>query len=392
MARTQTKADIQEFPVTDLLEKNTAELAVSMTANDIAAVLIMDAEEALKMVGRIEAADFLATVAEKMIAETAIALKQGKKYKGLPFIDENKNRRQVATFEEFCEYKLGKSRRRVDELINNYNQLGPELYEQAERLGFRQRDYNALKALPADDKLLIAQAIEEESLDRALDLMQEMAAKHQREKEITSKQLDELIKSVEAKDSVIKGKSAELDKKNEQLARLQLEKSAKVDEVAMPGEYQLMRLQEYSRELTAKITATFNAEIIKLYKEFEGFQPPKHIELAARQAVGLIITAAYGVAENMGIEPILDADQAADDPAKADAEAFLAYQAEQISGFIVDPEDIDEGNGEDDAEDFDDFFAETPSLARGKKQDKDKKKLLIDYTDEDWARLKNTEA
>jgi hypothetical protein len=365
MARQPNNTSVEQF--TDADQDNTALVEIRQENNAVAAAdaVIMGAEEALKMIGRIEASVFMATVAEKMIAETAITLKQSKQYKGLPFIDENNNRRQIATFEEFCQYKLGKSRRRVDELVSNYNVLGPELYEQAERLGFRQRDYNALKALPIDDRKLIAQAIEEESLDRAIDLMQEMAAKHHREKEQTSKQLDELTKSVEAKDSVIKGKSEELDKKNEQLARLQLEKTSKVDEVAMPGEYQLMRLQEYSRELTVKITATLNSEIVKLYNEFGG-QPPKHIELAARQAVGLVITAAYGVAENMGIDPILEPEQAADDPAKADAEAFLAYQSSLACQ--QDSDLMDEADSQD------------------------TRKPLHAYSDDDWDRLKNPEA
>ncbi|MGZ4957427.1 MAG: hypothetical protein ACXWAT_11025, partial [Methylobacter sp.] len=238
MARTPTKADIQEFPVTDVLEKNTDELAVSMNANDIANVIIADKFDVIEALGVIKAASFYATVSEKLLAETAINIRDSKKYKGLTGKDQNGNPKQVSGFEEFCEMFLGKSARRVQQLMSNYNQLGPDLYEQAEKIGFRQRDYNALKALPAEDRTIIAQAIEAEDLDKALDLMQQLAAKHQREKELTGKQLDDLAKSVEAKDAVIKGKSAELDKKNEQLARLQLEKTSKVDEVAMPGEYQ----------------------------------------------------------------------------------------------------------------------------------------------------------
>jgi hypothetical protein len=319
---------VKAFPVTDAIEKNTAELAVSLNANDIADAIISEAEEAYTTLGHIEAAHFMLTVSEKMIAESAIKLKKGKLFKNVMITDETGIRRRVSNFEEFCQFKLKKSRQRVEELIRNYNLLGPELYEQAERLGFGQRDYNALKALPADDRAIIAQAIEAEDLDKALDLMQQMAAKHHREKETTSKQLDELTKSVEAKDSVIKGKSEELDKKNEQLARLQMEKTSKVDEVAMLGEYQLSRLQEYARDLTVRVTATLNSEIVKLYNEFGG-QPPKHIELAARQAVGLVITSAYGVAENMGFEPITEPELADDEPGKADAEAFMAHQAAQ---------------------------------------------------------------
>jgi hypothetical protein len=143
------------------------------------------------------------------------------------------------------------------------------------------------------------------------------------------KALREANDRIDAKDKVIKDKSAKIDEQAEKLASLGRQHKPKpIEEQPMPGEYQLSRLQEYARDLTTRITATLNSEIVQLYKVFEG-QPPKHIELAARQAVGLVITAAYGVAENMGIDPILEPEQAADDPAKADAEAFLAYQAAQ---------------------------------------------------------------
>lgn len=314
--------------LTPTQESNVQQLVEAGNQMSIANAAVMDSVEAIQAAGVIKAAQFMATVSEKLIAETALNIRKLKQYKGLPFKDKAGNWKHVSTFDEYCEEYLGKSGRRVRQLIENYNQIGPDLYEQAERIGFGQRDYNALKALPADDRAIIAQAIEAEDLDKALDLMQQLAAKHQREKETTEKQIEELVKSVEAKDSVIKGKSAELDKKNEQLARIQLEKSTEISEQYMPGHVQLIGLQDYARRLTSMITATLNSEIVKLYEEFGG-QPPKHIELAARQAVGLIITAAYGVADNMGFEPITEPELASDEPAKADAEAFLAYQAAQ---------------------------------------------------------------
>ncbi|MGZ5055806.1 MAG: hypothetical protein ACXWAT_12820, partial [Methylobacter sp.] len=224
--------------LTPTQEANVQQLVEAGNQMSIANAAVMDSFDIAKSLGRIETANFFRSVGDKLIAETAINIRDGKKFKGLPYNDESGNLRHVVDFPEFCKVFLGKSYTRTMELISNHNLLGAELYEQSERLGFRQRDYNALKALPSDDRLIIAQAIEAEDLDKALDLMQQLAAKHQREKELTGKQLDDLAKSVEAKDAVIKGKSAELDKKNEQLARLQLEKTSKVDEVAMPGEYQ----------------------------------------------------------------------------------------------------------------------------------------------------------
>jgi len=330
MGRTKTEADIQEFPVTEIVEKNTAELVVAMDANDIANAIVADKFDVFKAIGRIEAAQFYETISEKLIVETAINVRQGKKYKGLTFNSGGKTE-TISTFDQFCEVFLGKTGRRITQLISNYNQLGPDLYEQAESLGFRQRDYNALKALPEDDRQLIAQAIEEESLDKALDLMQEMAAKHYRDKETLTKTIKDQADTLEARNDVIKAKSDEINKKWEKIQLLENAQRNAITELDMPGEKRLMSLQDYARTITAKIEASLRSEIVQLMNEFDG-QLPKHMQLAVAQSLGLIITAAYGVAGDLAIAPQLDVATAAEDPAKADAEEFLAWQQAQLAG------------------------------------------------------------
>lgn len=325
MARTPVDTTIEQF--TDANQESTALTEIRQENNQVAAAdaVIMGSFDAIKALGRIETAQFYETISEKLIAETAINLREGKKYKGLPYQDENGNTKHVSHFDEFCDVFLGKTARRVQQIMSNYNTLGPELYEQAERLGFRQRDYNALKALPADDRQIIAQAIEAEDLDKALDLMQTMAARHVREKEATQKLITEHQQSLEAKDRVISDKTAELNRKSERIALLENAKRHEAAELTMPGAAQLSWLQTYTREITAKIEATLRSEIVKLYGVFDD-QPPRHIQLAAAQSLGLIITAAYGVAHDLAISPVTEPEMAADDPAKANAEAFMKWQ------------------------------------------------------------------
>ena len=207
-------------------DTDNAELTViQQENNDVAAAdaVIIGSFDVIKALGRIEAAQFFTTVGDKLIAESAIKIREGKQYKGLPYQDDAGNLRHVGDFSEFCQAFLGKSYTRTMELISNYNQLGPDLYEQAEKLGFRQRDYNALKALPVDDKALIAQAIESESFENALDLMQQLAAKHQNEKLTLKKQADELTKTLTARDSVIAKKDEKLNELDHQLEALKLD-------------------------------------------------------------------------------------------------------------------------------------------------------------------------
>lgn len=328
MGRKVIETEVAQF--TEASTENAELMVIQQENNSIAAAdaVIMGSFDVIKALGRIEAANLFTTVGDKLIAETALNIRDSKNYKGLPYQDETGNIRHVGDFGEFCKVFLGKSYTRTMELIGNYNQLGPDLYEQAEKLGFRQRDYNALKALPEDDKKIIAQAIESEDLDKALDFMQQMAAKHWREKESAAKQLNDLTESAKAKDQVISSKTTELNKKDEKLALLQNIKKNVTEEVDMPGEQRLMALQEYTRGLTAKIEASLRSEIVKLINEFDG-DLPKHMQLAIAQSLGLIITAAYGVAGDLRIAPALDIETAANDPVKADVEEFEAWQALQ---------------------------------------------------------------
>jgi hypothetical protein len=328
MARTSTETAVVQHTVTPAQENNVSQMVDAANHLTIGQAAVMDSFDAIKMLGRMEAMQFIATVAEKTQVEIFLHFKQGKKYKGLPYKTENGEIATVAHLEEFCQAFLGKSNRRLQELVANYHTIGPDLYEQAERLGFRQRDYNALKALPAEDRQIIAQAIESEDLDKALDLMGHMAARHHRDKETSDKRLTEAQQSLEAKDQVIADKTRELNKKAEQLARLENNRRKEVAEQEMPGTTQLMQLQEYARNVTAKIEATLRSQIVQLYIEFHN-EPPRHIQLAAAQALGLIITAAYGVANDLALDPSTEPETAANDPAKADAEAFQQWQAQQ---------------------------------------------------------------
>jgi hypothetical protein len=224
MARNTTDFEATQHIVADDPHGKVAEVMQAVNAEALAAQMVSDTFDVIKALGRIEAAQFYETVSEKLIAETAINIREGKKYKGLTYKDENGNTKRVSHFDEFCEAFLGKSARRVQQIMSNYNQLGPELYEHTERLGFRQKDYNALKALPADDRQLIAQAIEAESLDSALDLMQQLAAKHQREKSALEAETAELKKSLASKDAVIQKKDEKLNELDMELERQRLDR------------------------------------------------------------------------------------------------------------------------------------------------------------------------
>jgi hypothetical protein len=329
MARTETKTDIEQF--TDASQENRAMEDIRAENNAVAAAdaVIMGSFDAIKALGRIEAANFFTTVGDKLIAETAIQIRESKKFKGLPYQDADGNLRHVVDFSEFCRQFLGRSYSRVMELIGNYNTLGSDLYEKAEKLGFRQRDYNALKALPSDDRQLIALAIEEENLDKALDLMQEMASKHQREKEEAHAQIADLKGNREAMERLIKNKNEKINELEHKLTRKQ------VDDAGLPqGYYELEALHTETQAITAKITAALNSRIVKLFDAFGGDEPA-HVRLAAAQSIGLIITAAYELAADFGLQPETKAEEAADAPARREAAKLEALLADDTDPFAL---------------------------------------------------------
>lgn len=201
-----------EQAVHDLEVQNTA------TAIDHA---VMDAYELAKSVGRIEGIEFTRRVGEVAIAQIFTEVRKSKRYKGLPYKDTEGVTRHVGTFEEFCQAFLGKSYNRCLELSQNLHVLGTDLYESAERIGFRSRDYRALKALPEADQDAVKTALDDGSTkEEVLDLLQDMAERHAAEKAATKKELADLKADHDALDKLMADKTERLDKATVELTKL----------------------------------------------------------------------------------------------------------------------------------------------------------------------------
>lgn len=176
--------------------------------------------EAARMLGQIESAQFSARVQEKVIVEIFLRLKKNKAYRAIKLRDESGNLRGCADLEEFCTHFLGASYRKVKELTDNYHLIGPDLYEQAEKIGFRREDYRAFKALPADDQDVIREAMQADDRDTVIDLLQEMAARHASEKAALTAEATEAKETAEARDQVVRAKEAKISQLEEANTKL----------------------------------------------------------------------------------------------------------------------------------------------------------------------------
>ena len=167
-------------------------------------------------IGRLEAMDFVATIATSAMLAVFDNVKKSKAWKHLRN-PKNCDGRNFSSFEEFCDVKFGKSYRRLQELSVSRNLIGQEAFEQAERIGLRQVDYNAIKALPAPKQELIKEALSEgaskEDLQRTL---RELAAADQKEIETLTARAEKAEEAAESAEAQIARKDAkinELDRK-----------------------------------------------------------------------------------------------------------------------------------------------------------------------------------
>lgn len=180
-----------------------------------------------KIVGRIESALFLTSVSEKVIAESFIQLRDGKKYKDLLISGADGNLTNVSDLEEACELLFGKTYRTCLRIAQKYESLGPELFESAERLGLRRKDYQALQALPPDDQALIKTTIAEATdRDSVTDLIGELTERHAKKLAEKDRVIADLGQKVELKERRIQVLGEERDGLKEKLIGMTLTEDA----------------------------------------------------------------------------------------------------------------------------------------------------------------------
>lgn len=174
-------------PLSPAQEARHQQLETAIQAQDIAAIWAGESAQVFEAVGRIKTAQFYATVSDRITAEAFSFISKSKGYIGLSYKDSKGVVRRVAHLDEFCRHFLGRSYRRCRELVENLHLLGPELYQSAEEIGFKSRDYKALKALPADDQQAVMQALDSGDKEDALSTLCRLVDRHRQARESAEK-------------------------------------------------------------------------------------------------------------------------------------------------------------------------------------------------------------
>jgi len=206
-------------PAPGLIEVAPAKMAQVAELQD-ATLAAQDADDVATAyigLGHIEAATFFLYVGDAVVLA---AYEKVKKSKGWQHIrnPQSSYGKNFESLDEFCRVKLGKSYNRIQAIAANRRFIGQEAFEQAERIGLRQVDYNALKALPAPKQEIVREALAEgaskEEVQRAL---RELAAADQKEIAALTKERDDLRAEAATTQEV-------LDKKNQRIDKLEREK------------------------------------------------------------------------------------------------------------------------------------------------------------------------
>lgn len=209
--------------------------------------------------GAIKATNFikkLVTVTEiKLIAE----IKETKQYKGLKVIDDFGKVVTVTTWDHFCKH-IGMSCEKVDEDIRNLGMFGEDFLETSQRIGLGYRDLRKLRKLnDAEREIVInGEAVKTEDRESLIDLIEEMSAKHARDKETLNKQVKDLTADNEAKDLIIKNKNEKVTKLDVELTKLN-----SPAEIKKRTESEPQRLTEKALEEMNKACLTMHNDTVR---------------------------------------------------------------------------------------------------------------------------------
>ncbi|WP_019672280.1 hypothetical protein [Psychrobacter lutiphocae] len=216
--------------------------------------------------GQAQFAEFNEKLAKVARIKLWAEIKNSKEYKGLRLVDPDGNWRHIATWEDFCQCQ-GKSRRTVDEEIQNLEVFGEDFFESSKKIGLSTRDLRKLRKLPDAEREVIinGEAVQAEDKETLIDLIEEMSAKHVKTRDALQQQINELQADAKAKDSVLSTKNKKIDELD---AKLSLRKDPD-QKLAVQKELEAHISSELAQAVTSMLTAIsqFNNSIITLKEQ-----------------------------------------------------------------------------------------------------------------------------
>ena len=204
---------------------------------------------------------------------------------------------KFGTWGAFCE-ALGMSREKADEDIRNLSVFGNDALTAMNRCGLGYRDLRKLRQLPEGERSTVVGEIEADLGDREaiVSLIDEISAKHAREKDALQKQTTDLTAELTA------------------ARKLNAEKNAKIDELdaQLHGREQIQpdeRAVELSRRLYFEVIEAIGAllgpeVVIKEILEWEN--APQHLKNSCYHGVARIRSALFELQKKYSLPDVSD--------------------------------------------------------------------------------------
>lgn len=248
-----------------------SELTLSQEQNAVALAakaMTQDKAQAYELVGMIKAFDFTRKLVTVTTLKSLQEIKESKRYKDLELTDQDGKMVTVTTFRDFCT-TLGFSGEKIDQDLLNLNTFGEEFFETSQRLGLGYREMRKLRQLPEEARAEIIDADYSDATDKEelLEKIEDLTAKHAKEKEALQAQLKRKSEDYEAQAKVLANKNERINKLDMELA-----KKTHLIDTQTPDQR-----GEVLREETAGIS--YKAEAILRGQVFQAFEAlAKHSE------------------------------------------------------------------------------------------------------------------
>lgn len=251
----------------------------------------------------------------------------------LEFVRENKLYQQLAgkktpngsalkgTWEEFCNL-LGYSKDKVDTDLQNLRAFGEEALESMSAMGIGYRELRQYRRLPEDQKLALIEVAKAGDKEGFVELAEEIIAKHAKEKEALTAEVEETKATLEAKDRVLQDNAQKI---NEQAQALELARSEKF--TPRPGSVARTKAEDallkevfvQSLRINTRMRALFHSVDAALGDS--GGNAPEAVQQAARASVQHLAQQFADLAQEFGI--VIDLDERIEAPWTAEDEAAL---------------------------------------------------------------------
>ena len=253
-----------------------------------------------QLLGQAQMADAFEQFSRTVRTSKLAYVRENKLYRALKGIQTANGSPFSGTWDEFC-LLLGTSRDKVELDIANLKAFGEEALESMSRMGIGYRELRQYRKLPEDQKQALIEVAKKGDKEGFVELAEEIIAKHAKEKEALTAQIEEAAATLEAKDRVLADKSERLTKLEEQNSRRFK---------PLPGsEARTAQEQALLDELDQGTSATFLA----MHRTFKAADAAlsdsgsrEAIQARGRQAIEFLVQQLADMAEEFGIQVDLE--------------------------------------------------------------------------------------